>query len=481
MKRRTHEATRRLFAQPLAMHPRYAATLYRRLLDGLDTAQPIGDDAMAPEAEADAGVLVIPIRGTIVHHWTDGFDSFGMVTPTEWLIDALDRAETDDAVSGVVLDIDSGGGMAAGTPEAAERIFRFRESGKPIVAVANSFAASAAYYLGAAASEFYVTPSGEVGSIGTLMIHEDVSAMLESVGVKVEILRASDAENKARFNPFEPLSDEERAHAVGQLDTINARFLADVGRFRGMDDVAGVSGNGRTFLAESAVAAGLVDGIKTLREVVEGINAPADSEPVERSAPEGAEVRCIEEAETRTVGDGVGTLEGVAIRFGSRSVDLGGFVEEFAPGAFSEPMSDPDVRVLWQHDGRYVFGRVGAGTARVWEGEGALRYTADPPDAQWARDAMASIRRGDVHQNSFGFIVEKGGEKWERRDGQLVRTVNKARLIEVGPNTGPAYTDTTVAVRGMQAHLAEESRVALGQRRLQLARGRMGDQGKGVG
>lgn len=469
---------RALAAQPVAMiHPRALAALYLASMDGLDSAVPIGDDAQAPEAEQESGVLVIPIRGTIVHHWTDGFDAYGMVTPTEWLVEALDRAESDPAVTGVVLDIDSGGGMAAGTPEAAERIYRFRDSGKPIVAVANSFSASAAYYLGAAAAKFYVTPSGEVGSIGALMMHQDISKMLEEIGVKVEIIRASDSENKARFNPFEPLTDDEREHAVMQLDTINARFLSDVERFRGMaaGTVARVSENGRTFLAEAALEAGLVDGVRTLREVIAELEGEtADGEPNDggtaaRALPDGAEVRSLDGTEVRESDGAGGKLVGTALRYGSRSVDLGGFVEEFAPGALDDSLVADDLRVLWQHDGRYVFGRVRAGTARIWSDGAGLQYEATPPDAQWARDAMESIRRGDVTCNSFAFRVEKGGEKWERRDGQLVRTVTKARLFECGPQTTPAYSDTTVAVREMQGFLAtERARGALELRRRKL-------------
>lgn len=475
MNRRTHEALRLLFARPLAMHPRYANALALHVAQGYDDAAPVGDDARVPEAESESGVLVLPIRGTVVHHWTDAYDSYGLVTPTETLVEALDRAEADDAVTGVVLDIDSGGGMAAGTPEAAERIFRFRESGKPIVAVANSFAASAAYYLGAAAGAFYVTPSGEVGSIGTLMMHEDASEFFEKMGLKIEILRASEAENKARVNPFEPLSDKERAHAIAQLDTINARFLSDVERFRGFaaGTAAELSGNGRTFLAEDAVSAGLVDGIRTLGEVLAELEGGGESDPIDapplRSAADGLEVRSLEDMEVRAA-EGAGALVGTALKYGSRSRDLGGFVEEFAANAFADSLASDDLRVLWQHDGRYVFGRVRAGTARIWSDATGLHYEATPPDAHWARDAMESIRRGDVTCNSFAFKVEKGGETWARRDGTVVRTVTKARLYEVGPQTNPAYEDTTVAVRGLADFATRERAMgALELRRRRLA------------
>lgn len=166
---------------------------------------------------------------------------------------------------------------------------------------------------------------------------------------------------------------------------------------------------------------------------------------------DGTEFRSIP-AEVRMEADGA-VLRGEAVRFGSLSGDLGGFREEFAAGAFDEGM-DGDLRVLWQHDSRYVFGRTSAGTARFRSDLDALRYEADPPNAQWARDAMESIRRGDVTQSSFAFRVRDGGETWVRREGELVRIVTSAQLLEAGPQTFPAYEDTAVAVRSMKAHLA---------------------------
>lgn len=140
-----------------------------------------------------------------------------------------------------------------------------------------------------------------------------------------------------------------------------------------------------------------------------------------------------------------GVITGVALRYGSRSVDMGGWSEEFAPGAFDESLRTDDVRVIWQHDSRYVFGRVAADTARVWSDDVALRYEATPPDATWARDAVESIRRGDVDQNSFGFVALD--DEVVLRDGSPVRIVYRARLVEVGPQTHPAYADTVVSVR----------------------------------
>ncbi|WP_052688250.1 S49 family peptidase [Xanthomonas sp. MUS 060] len=95
---------------------------------------------------------------------------------------ALRQALADDTVSQILIDIDSPGGSVYGVAELADQIQSAR-SIKPVVAVANSLAASAAYWIGCAAGELYVTPGGEVGSIGVWQAHFDYSQALAADGV----------------------------------------------------------------------------------------------------------------------------------------------------------------------------------------------------------------------------------------------------------------------------------------------------------
>lgn len=151
--------------------------------------------------------------------------------------------------------------------------------------------------------------------------------------------------------------------------------------------------------------------------------------------------------------DGATTIEGYAVLWGSLSEEMGGgMFEQFQRGAFAESLKRDDIRVVWQHDNRHVFGRVKAGTAKVWEDDKGLAFRATAPAAQWARDAVESIRRGDVTQNSFSFRIEDRNKDQDfvTRDGKTIRTVKRASLFEVGPQTQPAYADTTVAVRSLE-------------------------------
>lgn len=415
-------------------------------------------------------VAVLPLYDVIVGR-ANLLEAISGGTSAELFAAAFDEAMADPDVTAIVLDVDSPGGSVYQVPELARKIFAARGA-KRVVAVANATAFSAAYYVAAAAGELVVTPSGAVGSVGVYRAHDDLSAAAAMAGVKRTYVQFG--EYKTEGNEMEPLSDEAKAYWQQQVDDYGAMFVGDVAVFRGVSeaDVLANFGQGRTLLAARALEAGMVDAIETLEEVLsrlapghadEGdtppepivpagvpgvVPAPGDDpqEGGERSARAGRERRAAV-AETRSEGE---RLEGVALRFGARSVEIPGFrepfYEEFEAGAFDASLSEDDIRVLWQHDPSCVLGRVKAGTARVWADTEALRYTATPPDAQWAHDAMESIRRGDVDQNSFAFRVEAGGERWERRDGKVYRTVSAARLFEVGPQTMPAYEDTSVVV-----------------------------------
>lgn len=155
--------------------------------------------------------------------------------------------------------------------------------------------------------------------------------------------------------------------------------------------------------------------------------------------------------ETRADGEGAEkpVIIGHAAVFDQLSEDLGGFREKIAPGAFAEAINRDDVRALFNHDPNFVLGRNKAGTLRMTEDAVGLRVEIDPPDTQIARDLMVSLKRGDISQMSFGFIVE--AQAWEEgEDGKVTRTIKKAGLFDVSPVTYPAYPQTDVAVRSLE-------------------------------
>lgn len=213
-------------------------------------------------------VGVIQIRGTISQHAEGDLSSmlFGG-SATEAISAQLKEFLADDSVGKIVLDIDSPGGVTYGVSELAAEIFRARGQ-KPIVAVANSLAASAAYWIGSAADEFYVTPGGMVGSIGVYAVHQDISKMAEDEGVKTTLISAG--KYKTSGNQFEPLDDEARGQIQARVNDIYEAFISDVARGRGVPPSAVRSGYGQgdVLTAKAAKAAGMVDGIATYDEVL---------------------------------------------------------------------------------------------------------------------------------------------------------------------------------------------------------------------
>lgn len=149
-----------------------------------------------------------------------------------------------------------------------------------------------------------------------------------------------------------------------------------------------------------------------------------------------------------TTEDGKRKIGGYAAVFNSLSVVLWDFREEIAPGAFAEAIAKNNVRALWNHDTSEVLGASANGTLYLAEDATGLRFELELPDTQRGRDAYTLIERGDVAQMSFGFRSLPDGDEWRiDENGQYIRRLLKADLLEVSPVTFPAYPATTVGVR----------------------------------
>src|SRR6266849_10066241 len=106
------------------------------------------------------------------------------------------------------------------------------------------------------------------------------------------------------------------------------------------------------------------------------------------------EVRDTDTAESPLIG-GHGAV------FSTLSEDLGGFRERIQPGAFKRTLRQgADVRALLNHDPNFVLGRNKSKTLSLSEDDQGLAYNVTPPDTQWARDLVVSMKRGDINQSS---------------------------------------------------------------------------------
>lgn len=146
------------------------------------------------------------------------------------------------------------------------------------------------------------------------------------------------------------------------------------------------------------------------------------------------------------------TLVGYAAVF-ERLTDIGGyFQEKIAPGAFADAIKG-DIRALIDHDRGRVIGRTKSGTLRLKEDGTGLRVEIDVPNTTDGNDLWELVERGDITGMSFGFRVTK--ETWDETGDIPVRTIEKLELLEVSAVAWPAYQDTTLAKRSLDAARAE--------------------------
>lgn len=144
--------------------------------------------------------------------------------------------------------------------------------------------------------------------------------------------------------------------------------------------------------------------------------------------------------------DGRAVIRGMAAIYSTRSCDLGGFVEELVPGAFSDFMGREDRKPLtcdWNHNADFPLGSERAGTLRVAHTDRGLSYEVDPPASS---PVLEYVARGDVWGSSFTFVC--GEDEWKHsEDGRPLRLVRSiATVYELGPVRNPAYGDTSVSV-----------------------------------
>ena len=239
------------------------------VLAGIDT------DKIAREARrqtatsvSGGGIAVLPLYGVITQrgNMIEDVSGPGSVS-TQKFAAALRQALADESVSQILIDIDSPGGSVYGVAELADEIVAARAQ-KPIIAIANSLAASAAYWIGCSASEFYVTPGGEVGSIGVWQAHFDYSQALAAEGVTPTLISAGTY--KVEGNPYAPLEPEAQAFMQSRVDDYFLAFSKAVAKGRGVPiaQVRNGMGQGRVLGADAALEQNMVDGIVTLDEAI---------------------------------------------------------------------------------------------------------------------------------------------------------------------------------------------------------------------
>ena len=260
---------RAITADPWAITPDKLAALCEFINAKLSGADIRYEAAVAPEQRRTRDIAVLPLFGVLAHRANMVTNASGGTSLQKFSRD-LSALANDPNIGAIIIDIDSPGGSVTGLEETAAQIAEAVKR-KTVIAHANAMAASGAYWLGSQSSELWITPSGQVGSIGVLAMHQDVSQAFESKGVKTTFITAG--RYKAEGAPEQPLTEEARDYMQERVDQYYDSFVKAVARGRHVSEkeVRNGFGQGRAVGAQQALRSGMVDGIGTLENVVDRI------------------------------------------------------------------------------------------------------------------------------------------------------------------------------------------------------------------
>ncbi len=283
----------RVFDEPLLIRPRKLYVILQAigprlgLTDGdvetLAARMPMDDEEDDPDELDDnvragkpyevtpEGIAIINVSGTLVKKasWMDawsGLQSYEMIGAE------FRDAVADPRIQGILLDVDSPGGEVGGLFDLAGEMFAARKE-KPVYAIANDAAYSAAYALGSSAERLFVTSTGGVGSIGVIAIHVDQSSFDEKVGRKYTAVFAGAKKND--FNPHEPLSDSAKDELQMQIDSLYDMFVGLVVQNRGMKASLVRNTEAGLFYGAKAISAGLADEVGTRDQALAAVTEAA--------------------------------------------------------------------------------------------------------------------------------------------------------------------------------------------------------------
>lgn len=268
------------FNEPLLLEPAYARVFFCALagqlgitrltdtvsgvaLSGEQIVEPLAlfgdDEEMEPRPSRSYqvidGIAVLPVSGTLVSK-TRSLQPYSGMTGYNGIIARLQQAVSDPGVDGILLDMDTPGGMVSGAFDCADIIARLRDI-KPVWALANDMNCSAGQLIASAASRRLVTQTARTGSIGVMMAHSNYGAALKTSGVEVTLIYSGD--HKVDGNPYEKLLKDVRADFQARIDATRQMFAEKVAGYTGLTVQAVLDTEAAVFTGQESIENGIAD------------------------------------------------------------------------------------------------------------------------------------------------------------------------------------------------------------------------------
>jgi len=211
-------------------------------------------------------IAILSFSGTF-HKKLTGLNALSGGISGETLIKQLEASAADPAIKGIVLALDTPGGTVDGVSSVVEAIISAKKH-KPIITYADGLLASAGVWIGSTANAIVCDSMAQVGSIGTIMIHQEQAKAEETDGITSTVMVAG--KYKGDGNRHEPLSDQAKTNFQQSLDYYYSMFVDHVASSRGVTiaDCLSTMAEGRIFIGQQAKDAGLVDKIGNLETAI---------------------------------------------------------------------------------------------------------------------------------------------------------------------------------------------------------------------
>lgn len=198
-------------------------------------------------------IAVIPVTGALISR---SMCSWSWLTGYDGILFRLKQAIADPGVDGVLLDMDTPGGMVSGAFDCADMIARLREE-KPVWALANDMNCSAGQLIASSCSRRLVTQTARTGSIGVMMAHANRSAQLEQIGLEITLLYSG--KHKVDGNPWSKLEPAVREQFQARMDSTRQLFAEKVSGYTGLSVQAVLDTEAQVYEGREALNAGLAD------------------------------------------------------------------------------------------------------------------------------------------------------------------------------------------------------------------------------
>ncbi|MEW6027242.1 MAG: signal peptide peptidase SppA [Planctomycetota bacterium] len=213
------------------------------------------------ESSSDNKILIIPVTGVIMSGRDSGGLFGGASDPVQTVRETLKRAEGDEDIKAIILDINSPGGSVTASDNIHRELLRFKAKRPDVIIVSylGEVAASGGYYVAMPGNRIVAHPTSITGSIGVIASMLNVEGLFQKIGLKSEVIKSAD--KKDIFSGTRPMTKEERAIMQAMIDEMYQRFVGIVCEGRpnlSRSEVLKLA-DGRIYTGEQAVKNGLAD------------------------------------------------------------------------------------------------------------------------------------------------------------------------------------------------------------------------------